>query len=434
MSPADKASQRRGRPGGHGSKARFILAAGGAAFCAYFSMYAFRKPFAAASYEGFDAGPFEVDFKVALVIAQVLGYALSKLIGIKVVSEAKAHRRAPFILGLIGVAWLALVGFALAPGPYKIAMLFVNGLPLGMIWGLVFGYLEGRRTSELLGALLCASFIVSSGTVKAVGAALMVYAGVSELWMPAVTGALFMPLLALSVWGLSTLPPPDAADEAARTMRAPMGPAERGRVLSTYGPGLALLIAAYVLFTAFRDFRDNFAAEIWRALGRADAAAVFALSEIPVAIVALAGLAAVMAVRDNLRALTIIHGIVICGAGLLAGAAAAQGSGLIGPMAFMVATGAGLYLAYTPFNAMLFDRLIAAARFPGTAGFLIMLADASGYAGSVGLLLFKEFGAPDMPWLDVFTGAAYGAGGLGVVLAIMSARYFRARLQGPSPR
>ena len=32
---------------------------------------------------------------------------------------------------------------------------------------------------------------------------------------------------------------------------------------------------------------------------------------------------------------------------------------LISPFAWMILAGAGLYMAYTPFNAMLFDRLIA---------------------------------------------------------------------------
>ena len=51
--------------------------------------------------------------------------------------------------------------------------MFMNGLFLGMIWGLVFSYMEGRRVSEVLGAVLCASFIVSSGAVKSVGVLLM---------------------------------------------------------------------------------------------------------------------------------------------------------------------------------------------------------------------------------------------------------------------
>ena len=67
--------------------------------------------------------------------------------------------------------------------------MFLNGLPLGMIWGLVFGFMEGRRTSEVLGAVLCASFIVSSGAVKSVGKLLLAHWHVSPFWMPAAVGA-----------------------------------------------------------------------------------------------------------------------------------------------------------------------------------------------------------------------------------------------------
>src|ERR1700748_2562038 len=121
----------------------FALYGGLMAFGAYFAMYAFRKTFTVASFA--HAAPVvlgvAVDFKIALVIAQVLGYALSKVAGVKVISETPPHRRAVAILALIGAAELALVLFALAPAPWTIACLFANGLALGMIWGLVFGFL-----------------------------------------------------------------------------------------------------------------------------------------------------------------------------------------------------------------------------------------------------------------------------------------------------
>ncbi|MFX7854064.1 DUF5690 family protein, partial [Acinetobacter baumannii] len=74
--------------------------------------------------------------------------------------------------------------FAVLPAPWNVAAMFLNGLPLGLIWGLVFSYVEGRRTSEVIGAILCASFILSSGVVKSAGAWLLSL-GVSVWWMPA---------------------------------------------------------------------------------------------------------------------------------------------------------------------------------------------------------------------------------------------------------
>ena len=405
----------------------FTAVAGLAGFCAYFSMYAFRKPFSAATFDLVPGWSFTLDYKIALVLAQVAGYALSKFIGIKVISELSPARRGGAILLLIGISWLALLAFALIPAPWNVAAMFFNGLPLGMIWGLVFGYMEGRRVSEVLGAILCASFILSSGVVKSVGAWLIHSVHVDVFWMPAAAGALFAPLLFASVWILGQLPAPNAADEAERVKRAPMSAAERRAFLAAYRPGIALLTAAYILLTAFRDFRDNFAAEIWTALGYGQESAVFTQSELPVAAIALVALALLMVVRNNRTALLLIHGVVIAGFVLLGGCTWAYQAHLLGPLPFMILAGAGLYMAYTPFNAMLFDRLVAFSGRIATAGFLIYVADASGYLGSALLLVWRNFGAPKMDWLQFFIGSAYATSIVGAVLSAAAAVYFLSR-------
>jgi Family of unknown function (DUF5690) len=387
-------------------------------------MYAFRKPFSAATFAEVPGWAFTLDYKIALVLAQVAGYALSKMIGIKVISELNPAKRASAIIALILLAWAALVLFALLPAPWNVAAMFLNGLPLGMIWGLVFGFMEGRRTSEVLGAVVCASFIVSSGAVKSVGKLVMTNWHVSPFWMPAVAGALFLPLLLLSVLVLSALPPPNALDEAARVRRAPMGAAARASFLAEYGIGIGLLVVAYVLATALRDFRDNFAAELWSGLGYGNGAAIFTASELPVAVLALAALGLIMTVRDNARALMVIHAVIVAGLALLGGSTLAFHGGWLGPISWMILSGAGLYMAYTPFNAMLFDRLIAVSGRIGTAGFLIYLADASGYLGSCALLIWRNFGLLQLNWMQVFTASAYGTSIFGMALVGFSAVFF----------
>ena len=74
---------------------------------------------------------------------------------------------------LIAVAMAALAVYGALPGDWKVVAIFFNGLPLGLVWGLVVRYLEGRRSSELLLAGLSCSFIVSSGIVKDIGRAVM---------------------------------------------------------------------------------------------------------------------------------------------------------------------------------------------------------------------------------------------------------------------
>ncbi|MGI9361747.1 MAG: DUF5690 family protein [Parasphingorhabdus sp.] len=398
-----------------------ILTAGGlAAFAAYFAMYAFRKPFTAATYLDVDSLLFGLDYKTGLLIAQVIGYALSKLIGIRVIAEFGRRGRAAAILALIGTSWLSLVLFAMLPSEWGPLCLLLNGLPLGMIWGLVFSYVEGRRCTEMLGAMLCASFIISSGAVKSVAVWFM-QMGVSEHWMPVVTGAVFVPLLLGALWILERLPPPDARDEEERTARKPMQKAERAAFLRDHGMTMVILVTGYVLLSALRDFRDNFAVEIWTAMGYGDVASIFSQSEFPVAIIALGGLGALMLVRDNLNALLAMHGLIILGALILGVSTLAFQYDMLGPLHWMILSGAGLYLSYTPFNAMLFDRLIAALGKAGNAGFLIYIADSSGYLGSVALLLYRSFAAPAMDWLSFFMTSIYATAILVAVLTCFSA-------------
>src|SRR5262249_19730314 len=127
-----------------------VLLPAAAAFGVYFCTYAFRKPFPAATFDKQEV--FGIGLKAVLLVSQVLGYTLSKFIGIKVISEMPRHLRAWTILGLVLIAELALVGFAFVPLQYKPLLMFVNGLPLGMVFGLVLAYLEGKRHTELLSA------------------------------------------------------------------------------------------------------------------------------------------------------------------------------------------------------------------------------------------------------------------------------------------
>ncbi|HKT54910.1 MAG TPA: DUF5690 family protein [Caulobacteraceae bacterium] len=407
----------------------FALYGGLMAFGAYFAMYAFRKPFTVASFA--DAAPvWAVQYKIALVIIQVLGYALSKIIGVKVISETPPHRRAIGILVLIGAAELALALFAVVPAPWNIILMFINGLMLGMIWGLVFGFLEGRRLSEVLGAMLCASFIVSSGVVKSVGEQVMLWGWANEYWMPAVTGLIFTPLLLVCVFGLAVMPPPSPEDERLRVARAPMDASARRAMFFSFAPGLLALIVIYVGLTALRDFRDNFAVEIWTGLGFANNADIFTLSELPVGAIVLATLALVMFIRDNQKAFLANLGLVALGLALAGLCSLAFQLHLIGPITWMIALGAGLYLAYTPFNALLFDRFIAASGRSGTAGFLIYVADACGYAGSVALLVFRNFSGVQISWVQFLIVISYVSALGGLALIAAAGVYFHRRLAG----
>ncbi|HLI93854.1 MAG TPA: DUF5690 family protein, partial [Puia sp.] len=220
----------------------FVIYVSLTSFTVYACMYGFRKPFTAASYDGVRF--LGISYKVVLVIAQVLGYMLSKFYGIRFIAGMQPARRAGFIVRLVLTAWVALLLFGIVPAPYNFVFMFINGLPLGMVWGLVFGFLEGRRTTELMGAVLATSFIFASGLAKTVGKSLMLSAGISETWMPFAAGAVFIGPLLISTWLLNQTPAPNAEDIAHRTIRLPMGKEQRQNFLRTFGIALIPVVLA----------------------------------------------------------------------------------------------------------------------------------------------------------------------------------------------
>jgi hypothetical protein len=78
----------------------FALYATLMAFSLYTCVYAFRKTFSVATFEGL--AYWGISYKVWLVTFQVVGYAASKFVGIKVISELKATSRAIGILLMVG--------------------------------------------------------------------------------------------------------------------------------------------------------------------------------------------------------------------------------------------------------------------------------------------------------------------------------------------
>jgi len=393
-----------------------------AAFGAYACMYAFRKPFTAGTYT---SEPFSAGFKTWLVLAQVLGYTISKFIGIKVIAEMTPARRTAVFFSLVGFAEVALILFGLIPPPYNAVALFLNGLPLGMVYGLVLGFLEGRRMTEAFVAGLCTSFILADGFTKSVGAYLL-KAGVPEIWMPSLAGAIFLLPLVGFVWMLKQIPPPDAADVAERTERAPMNQAERRAMFRRNAPGLIAIMIAFLLVTVLRSMRADFAPEIWAGLGARVDASVFTRSEMLVAlgVVLVSGL--LVLVRDNQRAFFLGLWIAAGGLGLILAVLGAQAAGQIKPFTFVVWMGFGLYVPYVVVHTTIFERLIAMTKERANMGYLMYLADAFGYLGYVAVMVGKNFFKPAGNVLEIFVATGWVVGGVSL-LALLGAAVFFAR-------
>ncbi len=359
-----------------------------AAFGCYFCMYFFRKPFTAARFH--DADVWGLSFKVVLVMAQVAGYMLSKIIGIKIIAEMPAHRRAMTMLWLIIAAEGALVLFGLVPRPWNAVCLFLNGLPLGMVYGLVQGFLEGRRLTELLTAGLCSSFIVADGMTKSVGTWLLVQ-GVTEDWMPSVAGLIFLIPFGVCVAILARTPAPNEFDVVARSKRDTMNRSERLAFVRRYGIGLMPIVLMYLLVTIVRSIRADFAPEIWKELGNATASSIFTRSETIIAFCVLFMNGAAVLIINNRRAF--LSSLATCGLGfvLMMAALLTRNSSADGGFTFMVLIGLGLYLPYVAVHTTLLERLLAMTGERGNVGFLMYVADSVGYLGYVAVMLLRNF-------------------------------------------
>lgn len=400
----------------------FTLYASISAFGLYTCIYAFRKTFAVALFEELEfAG---VSYKVWLVTFQVAGYTLSKFIGIKIISELRAHSRAGGILLMVLIAGVSWLLFAIVPAPYNMVFLFFNGLPLGLVWGMVFGYLEGRRVTEILGVALSVSFIFSSGFSRSAGVWIMNNLGTSEYWMPFVTSCLFIIPLLMFLFLLDKLPSPNLEDEQFRSKRTPMNGEQRHQFLTHFLPGIILFIIAYMLLTTFRDFRDNFSAELWMATGIKNASMVYTTSEIVVSFIVLICMASLMLIKNNHQAFMMNHLIIISGFLLIGVANYLFENSSLSATHWMILVGAGLYMGYIPFNSIFFDRMLSTYKYTGTVGFIMYLADAFGYLGSVCVLYIKEFAGVTAGWLTFFLQSGYLISVSGSILITASMIYF----------
>lgn len=387
------------------------------AFGAYFCMYMYRKPYAAALFEG--QMLFGLDYKIVLIISQVAGYACSKFLGIRIISSMKPESRAYYYIGLIGIALIGLSLFYFSSPAWSMLWLFINGLALGLIWGVVFQYLEGRSITELLTVILSANFIFTSGVAKSLGQYCL-QSGVSEKMMPMMIGWIFVPLTLLFVWMLTMIPSQNQSDVEQRTERLPMTQVERNAIIKDFGGVLILFILGYIILTMIRDVRDNFGVEIWKGLGYGDDASVYTTSEIPATILLLLLLGALYRIKDNKRALLLNLWLTIAGLVLLVLATLTYYTGNLSGMLWMMITGVGLFVPYILYNGILFDRLIGAFKITANVGFFMYIVDAFGYLSSVGILLYKNFGNQSISWLQFYTILCVLAGIVGVLIMILT--------------
>jgi hypothetical protein len=396
-----------------------------AAFGTYFCMYGFRKPYTAATYA--PAVFWGIDYKFLLVISQTAGYVLAKWVGIKVVSEVKSNQRIKMLLYLIFFSEFTLFLFASLPRPWNIACMFLNGMSLGVVFGLILRFLEGRRHTELLIAGLCSSFIVSDGFSKSVGK-LLLDQGASESWMPFNAGILFLIPILVFIGMLNLIPPPSTSDVEQRSERFPMPGKARRDFFFQYGPGLIGIIFVYLMVTLMRSIRGDFATELWAGLGYHQYPALFTQSELIVsfAVAIINGLA--IFILNHRKAMRFSLFISLGGFLILLVALWGYTIGLNG-FIFMVLVGFGVYIPYVAVHTTIFERLIAITREKANIGFLMYVADSVGYTGYI-LLMLSKYAFPSIDSILVlFLKLCFFSGLAGGLITLYCHLYFKRKFQ-----
>jgi MFS family permease len=407
---------------GNSAQGFFIIYASLTAFIVYTCMYGVRKPYTVSTYEGLEQ--FGISYKVILVSAQVFGYMLSKFIGIRFIAEVKPSSRPKYIIGLILLGWLSLFFFAVVPFDYKFIFLFINGLPLGMIWGLVFGYLEGRRVTDILGAVLATSFIISSGIAKTVGQYFLVKLSIDQWWMPFLVASVFLIPLFIFTFFLSKIPVPDQEDRIQRTPRAPMPAKARVSFLKEYALLLVAPVISYMLLTALRDFCEDFAVELWNETGNTGQYYLFAQTSSISGFIVLFIVAGLVLLKNHFKAFGIIHLLIVLGFLALIISTILFQNGWVDAVTWMVIATTGLYLGYVACNSFFYERFVAAFQIKGNVGFLMYISDAFGYLGTVFVLLLKEYFIFQASWIQFFSSAFLSVGFLGILFIFLSLYLF----------
>ena len=401
----------------------FILWAGGAALFSYSLVYALRKPFTAASFE--NAEFFDMDYKVIVTISQILGYVISKFIGIKLISELKSEERFKFIVMSVLMAEASLILFGLLSTPFNVAAMFLNGLSLGCMWGVIFSFIEGRRVTDILASLLGVSMVISSGTAKSVGLYVMNHLHVSEFWMPALIGSVALPLLLLLGWALHRLPQPTAEDIACKTKRETLNSEQRWALFRNFMPFLVLLFIANVVLVVLRDIKEDFLVNI---IDISDYSSwLFAQVDGIVTLIILLIFGLMVFVKDNLKALSVLLGLIIVGMVVMSFVSFSYKQLRLDPVTWLFIQSLCLYIAYLTFQTIFFDRFIACFRIRGNVGFFIALNDFLGYAGTVIVLIAKEFFNPDINWTEFYNLMAGYVGVICCVCFICSFAYLHQR-------
>lgn len=394
----------------------FILWAGGAVLLSYSLVYALRKPYTAAAFA--DLELFGIDYKIAVTTIQIVGYLIAKFVGIKLISELKREKRFLFFVSSVIVAQASLVAFGLIDAPYNAFVMFINGLSLGCMWGVIFSFIEGRRVTDILASLLGISIVFSSGFAKSIGLYVMNEVHVDQFWMPALIGAVALPLLLLLGWALKKLPNPNQTDIAHKSERVAIDGKQRKEIFRSYMPILMLLFAANFMLLVLRDIKEDFLVNIIDMSNQSSW--LFAQVDSIVTLIILGLFGLMIFVKSNIRALMTLLAMVTVSTLVMSYVSLNHQTLNLNPIVWLFTQSLSLYIAYLTFQTIFFDRFIACFKIKGNVGYFIALIDFIGYSGTVLVLFSKELFQINTNWFELYNTMSAFVGILSSVLFVVA--------------
>eukprot|EP00002_Diphylleia_rotans_P021602 TRINITY_DN4204_c0_g1_i1.p1 TRINITY_DN4204_c0_g1~~TRINITY_DN4204_c0_g1_i1.p1 ORF type:complete len:282 (+),score=50.53 TRINITY_DN4204_c0_g1_i1:114-959(+) len=199
-----------------------------------------------------------LQLKVAFALFQTMGFFLGKFPSTAFIPTVPESKRFVTCSGLYAASVFFFCGVGLLSSPLlQCICVFISGLFISPLWGVIIMYLEGRALTEALLSVLSLSPILASGVARFLGVTLL-RLGFTDHTMPMMASALSLAAFTLSMKVLDCMPPPSELDVALRSKRKPITIEKQQNFIKAFYPGILPITVCYSLMSGIRAYRDYF--------------------------------------------------------------------------------------------------------------------------------------------------------------------------------
>lgn len=248
--------------------------------------------------------------------------------------------------------------------------------------------------------------------------------GVDIFWIPALVGALFLPIVFISSYLLESLPDPDETDIKLRTERVPMNRADRWKFLKTFAPSILSFTIFYTLTLSYREFRESFSEEIYNDFQMKSESTFFNISEIIITSAMSIPIFIFMFFPTSIWNLASYHFMSVISCIILTICTFLVHIEYMRSYYFFFIGGVCLYMCYVPFCSLIFEIIISLFQIKSNNGFLMYLCDSSGFVATLIIMFIRNFSSPDLQWKTFFIYFSYFVGIFGCILVTLSMIFF----------